>query len=379
MTGDIIITYMVFILPALLYGYLIIWFTYGWQSLPDFSTSSQKKHTTTISVIIPVRNEEENIAKCLQSIINQDFPTEKLQIIIADDHSTDNTLKLCRSFQNQHSSFNIKIVENQSKGNGKKKAITHAISHASGNLIVTTDADTTTGPYWLRALVALYEQEKPKMILGPVAFYPGNGFFSRFQSLEFLSLIGASAGAAGIGHPIMCNGANLAYEKKAFMEVNGFTDNENQVSGDDIFLMMKIKKHFGASSIKFLKNREAIVQTSAQKQTSGFLNQRLRWVSKSAHYTDAFVIFTAIAVYLYNLFLLISLLLALYSLTYVPLALFLWLIKFGVDLPLLSKVTKFFNHDSLLKDYFPIQLLNVFYTTFIGIMGHILPYKWKGR
>lgn len=379
MSTELIIAYISFLTPALLYSILIGLFIYGWYKTPIFKSSYNIKASIKVSIVIPVRNEESTIEKCLVSIIHQNASLKNMQIIISDDHSEDRTQEICKIIKDRYQAINICIFSNPPNAKGKKQAIENAVNIANGDLIITTDADTTRGPEWLSSIIEFYQQEKPRLIIGPVYFKEKPGFFNRFQSLEFISLIGTSAGAAAINKPIMCNGANLIYEKKAFQDVHGFLDNENQVSGDDIFLMMKISRKFGASSVKFLKAPDAAVQTPPEEKLTGFINQRLRWVSKSQQYRDGFVILTAISVYLFNFLLILSLILAFISINYLPIAVLTWVIKFGIDYPILKGISKFFDQRHLLRLYIPIQLTNILYTLFAGIAGHIIPFKWKNR
>jgi cellulose synthase/poly-beta-1,6-N-acetylglucosamine synthase-like glycosyltransferase len=107
-------------------------------------------------------------------------------------------------------------------------------------LIVTTDADCIASPAWLRTIVAFYETFDPVLIAAPVTFFSKGTFFDIFQSLDFMALQGITGATIHKKFHAMCNGANLAYTKKAFDEVGGFTGIDNIASGDDMLLMHKI-------------------------------------------------------------------------------------------------------------------------------------------
>ena len=81
----------------------------------------------------------------------------------------------------------------------------------------------------------------------------------------------------------MCNGANLAYEKKAFNDAGGFEGIDNIASGDDMLLMHKIQKIY-PDRIKYLKSADVVVQTQPQETLKDFMNQRIRWASKADKY-----------------------------------------------------------------------------------------------
>ena len=148
---------------------------------------------------------------------------------------------------------------------------------------------------WLLTIVSFYETKKSKMIVGPVLINSGERIFAQMQSLEFLSLVGAGAGAIGIHKPIMCNGANLAYEREIFLE-NSDDLLTKFASGDDVLFMLKLKKRF-RNDISFLKSMEATVFSKAQFSLYDFYQQRKRWISKSRAYNDLDVILTAILVF----------------------------------------------------------------------------------
>src|SRR6185312_13793082 len=184
-----------------------------------------------ISVIIAARNEEKNIGKCIQSLISQTYPENKFEIIITNDHSTDNTVSIIHSFEKE----NIQVInladftQNKILNSYKKKSIETALQFAKGDLIVTTDADCIAPKKWLETLVSFYKEKSPVFVALPVAFsnpLPEDSFlkkfFKNFQSLDFMTLQGITGASVEKKFHSMCNGANLAYEKKVFYEVNGF-------------------------------------------------------------------------------------------------------------------------------------------------------------
>ena len=198
---------------------------------------------TRITVIIPARNEEKNIPACLDSLCKQDFPKDLLEIIVADDHSTDNTAAIVNRYTDQGISL-LSLEKEMSgvdvRGGSKKAALAAGIKKASGTLIVTTDADRIFPQLWLSTLVAFYEVNKPVFIAAPVKFSSEQNALHIFQSLDFLSLQGITAASVFSRFHTMCNGANLAYEKKAFEEAGGFAGIDQIASGDDMLLMHKI-------------------------------------------------------------------------------------------------------------------------------------------
>lgn len=362
-----------------LYILIIAIYTFGWYKLVDFVLES-KKFKTAISVIVPARNEEENILALLNDLKLQDYPISLFEIIVVDDNSTDTTALLTERFINGNSEFPVqllKIHEDNFETAYKKKAINMAINKAKGQLIITTDADCRLGQQWLSTFAGLYEDSKPKMIVGPVIFHNEESLFEKMQTIEFLSLIAITGGAIKIGRPVMCNGANLAYEKQAFYDVGEFSE-DNFSSGDDVFLLLKMRKKFGNKSVRFLKNTNALVFTEAKKTLSDFYHQRVRWASKNKGY-DVNILIISVTVYLTNLFLLLGLLAALFYQALLIPAIIAFLIKAIVDLPIILGIIKFVNRKKLILYSFPLALLYPLYIVIIGALGILGNYNWKGR
>ena len=361
------------------YSVIIFIYTLGWYRLKTFSPPNIKLNTF-VSIVVPARNEKNNIRNLLTNLTQQDYLKENYEIIIIDDNSTDSTTEIVNDFIEQHAEYNIKIIhlsEENPEAAYKKKAISKAIEASMGELIITTDADCTINKNWLRSFVSFYQIEKPQMIVGPVSFHNEVSIFEKLQSFEFLSLIAVTAGAIRIKRPIMCNGANLAYEKSAFKAVNGF-GNDNFSSGDDVFLLLKIKQQFGNKSVRFLKTLDAIVYTEPKKKIIDFIHQRTRWASKNKGY-DVKILLVSFTVYMVNLLLIIGLLMTLVYPTIFKIILASMLIKMLIDLPILFGITKFVNQRKIMIYTFPMIILYPIYIIITGALGIIGNYQWKGR
>jgi cellulose synthase/poly-beta-1,6-N-acetylglucosamine synthase-like glycosyltransferase len=364
----------------LCYALLITAISVGWFKLNDFEISDQK-HQVKISIIIAVRNEASAIGSLLESLLKQDYPPEHFEIIIVDDHSTDETKQRFEEITSKLNGIpNLKFISLEPDGGfGKKAALSQGIKFSNGELIVITDADCTAGSSWISTIAAYYNQYKPQMILGPVQMADDGSVFGKFQSLEFMSLISTASGSCSAGFPLLANGANIAFTRQAFESCGGFSGHMEFPSGDDMFLMMSIKKKFGAGSIRFLKSADAIVKTTAIKGLKPFLQQRMRWVSKSKGYTDPVLIATSILVYMVNAVLLISGISAFLFPGFYKIFLLIYLAKMVIDFPLMLSFARFQKSGALLWLFPFMEILNAVYTVFIGIVGNIWKYEWKGR
>ncbi len=342
----------------------------GWRGLSFYSTSGEEEPMFPISVIVPFRNEEKNLPPLLVALAAQTYP--HLEIILVNDHSTDLSLNIVQNFQQMIPS--LKLVN--AKGEGKKNALKEGIAESTGDFVVCTDADCIPGKDWIQTIANYQAEHYCDMIICPVKITTGKSLFQKLQALEFTTLIASGAGAAGIKKPIMCNGANLAFSRLAW-ERSLDELKENEPSGDDMFLMMSIKKRNG--KIHFLKKKEAMVETSACETISEFINQRKRWVSKSKSYSDFQVIVVGLLVMAINLLMLGYLL---YGFSYpiaLKAALLIWLVKSLLDMLFLSKTLDFFGQKQLILLTPIFAVIYPFYVFFSGFLGLLGTYTWKDR
>lgn len=352
-----------------LYLICIAAFTFGLFNLKERFHSVNKNNLIKVSVLIAARNEEKNIEKLLESLKKQSFPKELFEVIIVNDHSTDNTDEIINDFINKNKELDVKLLKAEKKG--KKHAISQALHTAINELVIVTDADCVLNDLWIESIVGFYQEEKCKMILAPVLLSPAENLFEKMQVLEHLSLIGSTAGSASIGFPVMCNGANMAYERKAALEVEKFRKDFDIPSGDDMFLLEQFVKCYGHNNVKFLLSKSAVVKTKTCKTIKDFFRQRRRWVSKTKSYTSWKVIVTALIVLFFNL----SIISLLVSAFFVPalwsIYILLTLLKFFIDFPLLKNITNFMNQGSLLKWVLPLEIIYPFYAVFTALSGTI--------
>jgi cellulose synthase/poly-beta-1,6-N-acetylglucosamine synthase-like glycosyltransferase len=361
------------------YGLFIFRCFLGWRKLKIVQPSSQDPKTS-VTVIVPARNEENTIEECLLNILNQNYPHELTEIIVADDLSTDHTGEVVCKLMAQFPDRNLFLLNNQTGGiqRYKKQAIANAIKSAKGELIITTDADCSMRPAWLSSIVKCYESEYPELISGPVCFHGEKNIFQKIQNLEFIGLIGIGAGCISNHHPIMCNGANLAYTKKIFYEVNGFNAQSETVSGDDTQLLLKMAAK-DASKIRFLKSEDAIVYTSAVHSLNDLFHQRKRWASKISGRMGSSVLQIAAMSYLAHFGLLLALVFCFFHPSILPVFFSCFVLKSVPEFIFLNSLSSFFKKRNLLWLFWPFQVMYWFYISFIGIVAPFSSYRWKER
>lgn len=337
--------------------------------------------TTPISIVIAARNEEQNVGKCINAILAQNYPGELFEIVVVDDHSNDNTASVIKRYADGRVRY-VSLAEHVDKDEViiayKKKAIATGISNSKGTLIVTTDADCTMQPDWLLQIAAMYEAQHPVMIVAPVDFVSDNSIVQTFQSLDFMSMQGITVATHYLRLGNMSNGANLAFTRDAYGSVNGYEGVDHLASGDDYLLMMKLQKAF-PGRIAYLKSKQAIVSTLPQPDWQGFYRQRVRWASKSGKYDDKKMTLVLSFVYLFNAVLMALFITAIFNPSY-----WIWLVsglvvKVVAELMYLYPVAGFFAKRRQLLVFPLLQPLHIVYIVLVGFAGFVGTYQWKGR
>lgn len=359
----------------IVYTIRILTYLSGWKKATRSDLKAKSGTAGSVSVIIPVRNEETRIQALLGDLQTQHFPARDFEIIIVDDHSTDQTAAVVQS----HASGNAgtRLVELGEDEVGKKAAIRRGVLEAAHEVIISTDGDCRVPTDWLGLMLNAIREPGIRMVGGPVMIEPDKGCFQAMQSLEFISLTGVSAASAGLGDPLMCNAANLAYLKEDYLHYLE-TDQQGPASGDDMFLMLWLKKMY-PGSVRFITDPAAVIRTLPADSLQSFVMQRLRWVSKSRFYRDLHLISTALLVFLVNACLFMTALLCLLGPRWIILFLLLLGTKVLIDGIFLLNVLKHFGKRKLLLVFLPLELIYFIYVSMIGAAGQVTPYTWKGR
>lgn len=371
--GFLISTIFVFV-----YVMVIVYFIFGWVKMnPQNTVGAQSKNSNTpVSIVIAARNEEDNIGYCLRSIFAQDLSVSMYELIIVNDHSEDDTKDIAAQFKNP----NLKLLDLPDNETGKKAAIKMGIQAAKNELIVLIDADCTVGVNFLRTIISFYETSKADMILLPVLINDKGNFFVKIQSLESLSLLAVNASTANLNSPLLANGAGLVYSKRTFEALNGFEGNLHFPGGDDMMMLEKMKLE-KSRKISFLFAPKAMVETDAAIGFSAFFDQRVRWASKTKHYTDkrtkvlaALVFITAVSL----VFTGVSGLLC-FETKFLIWAGSLLIFKSIFDFLFLFLAAKPFDRLQLMVWFLPVQLFYPFYVLIVGLFSMFSSFTWKGR
>ena len=372
---------IVLLVILLVYAVLIIQLVFGFNKVKSFELTDLSPKTA-FTIVVPFRNEEKNLDKLLDSISKLKYPISLIQIVMVDDFSKDNSVRIYNRWRMLHQAVDTTLLENMILSNSPKKdALTRAIPIAKHNWIVTTDADCIVNKNWLLALDNYIqnnpETSGPEMIIGAVMYKAKNNWFHHFQQLDLMSLQGVTIGSFGIGKPFMCNGANLAYTKKFFAEIGGFGGITDTASGDDVFLLQKAV-NANPDKVHYLKNNNFIVKTKPENDLFKLFMQRVRWAGKSTGYKSTYAKLLAIMVLLMNVSLTVALCLLPFAFFNWKLLLSLFLTKYIVDYALLYKSNAYLRNG---KFFVPIasSIIYPFFSSLVGIYSLFGSFVWKGR
>jgi len=360
---------------------LVIAFIFGWNKVREFRLRGMASENT-FSIIIPYRNEAENLSRLFKSLSSLNYSNSKFEILLVNDASKDDSKMLAQSFQDDFLYLNIRLLENIRKSNSPKKdAIKTGIDISRHNYIVTTDADCVVPAKWLQFFDECIQASGSKMIAAPVGFIQKSGikkpYFQNFEEMDFMSLQASTVGSFGINKAFMCNAANMCYEKDIFIKEAGFDENESIASGDDVFLLQKLRKK--GFKVSFIKSEKATVFTNYQRNLKDLINQRIRWAAKTTNYTSILAKFTGVIVFLMNLSLLVFTGLAFLKLIPYQFLMLIFLLKFNADFILIYKSAKFMNRENLMRHYLWSSIIYPFFTVYVAILSFFRGYEWKGR
>ncbi len=374
---------------ACVYFGIVLAYWRGWRRIPVWVLPENFSPKTRVSVIIPARNEAGKIGECLRSILAGSYPAELLEILVVDDFSEDETAnEMLKTAENQAVKINLlKLAEHLAPGerlnSHKKKAIEIAVAEASGELIVTTDADCVCPVDWLRLIVSIFEKSEKNVqaVAATVLFFQEKNWLQKFQTLDFAGMMGITgAGIAG-KFQRLGNGANLAYRKSAFLEVGGFAGADERASGDDVFLLQKIARRW-PDGVFFLKNPAATVLTEAQPTWLEFVRQRIRWGTKNTGNQEVGATWRVAAVW----FFCVSILGNAAWLVFFPgeklaaVLLVQLLLKAVSDWIFLREMSSFFGRRELLRLFVPAFFWHIGYIAGVGAGSLVFKkYEWKGR
>lgn len=336
---------------------------------------SISEHLPSISIVIATRNEQKNLERLIPLLLDQNYGG-LFEILIVDDHSDDRQLKWLK--ESTKGDPRIRILELAGTGrHGKKAAVRYGVERAVNEIILQTDADCTPGREWVLSIARAF-QSGTRVVFGPVHFKTGNTMKDALLELEMRSLSALCGTGIQLKEPFLSNAANMAYYHEDFISWQPFNRTES-ASGDDVDLMFAAMQA-NPRSIHYLKNPDATIRTEAPGTFRDFVQQRLRWASK----TDLRGIpFSGVIFFGFNFSLFVAYLLGASGFMEGTVVLVLVLGKWAADCMFFRTIHIFFQREKAgIATYLYILVLVILYPIYvslIAILSKFVPYTWKGR
>ena len=347
-------------------------FIFGWLTQNKNKTASSG---INLSVLIPYRNEQENISQLLESLAGLNYKTEEVEFIFINDHSTDNSFEELKKRLTVFP-FHFKSISLNENVFGKKRAIEIGVSEATYSVIVTTDADCIHSKNWLQD-ISFVANSGSKFIIAPVINKKKPGLLANLQQIESLLLGGITVGSAKLKTPLLCSGANLSYTKSLYQKLKPYEDNFKTLSGDDMFFLEKILKDNQLNCVGI--NSSSIVETDAAKSLKEMFSRSVRWASKSRQLKMSLSTVFGAIVLITNYSVLFMMALIILNDDSIVFFIKLVAIKAIVDvLFLILLANKYRRYQALI--YFPIMVVFYpFYLLAVSVGTIFSSPRWKGR
>lgn len=362
------------LIVILLYIGKLSWYSVSFHLHRSNDLLKGERIRVKITVVIPVRNEAEQIPFICNDLAGQERVDPDYEVVFVDDHSTDRSATALEKFCAMHARY--KLIRLPEGVAGKKQAIAAGVAAASGEWILQTDADCRL-PAGFIASHAGHAARGADLVAGPVLVDPGERWWSRFEALDHFSLIATGMAAAAAGRPVMCSGANLAYSKRTFLASAEKLLAVPHVSGDDVFLLAEAKK--AHRRIVFPDGPEIVVTTSPTTGPAAFLQQRIRWGSKAKYYRDPELVSLSLLVWLANTVLAGLLVASLFIKGMLWIFLAALFLKSLSEYLLLNGVADRLGKKPLLRIFPAAVLFYYFYIAMAGLLAMAGTFTWKGR
>lgn len=328
-----------------------------------------------VSILVPFRNESHNLPTIFQEILTLQY--RPIQVLLIDDHSEDDGLQILDALMTNfdYEEMEIEIIKN--RGVGKKMAVQTGIEHAFGDVILTTDADCLLPKDWVEKILTFFSDTEVMLVAGPVISQKSKSFFSVFQQIEWSSIILITKVGFELQTPLMCSAANMAYRKEAFVEVDGYNGNLDQLSGDDEYLLKKVLSRFGSESVRLIIDN--LVQTRPHATWGSLFSQRIRWASKWKSHSSLTHVVASVFPVLIQLIFIGSPIMLWEGMGGIILFLIVWTTKILAERRVLKKVLETYGIKPSLWGFILTGIIHPFYVLTTAVGGIFGNFEWKGR
>ncbi len=366
-----------------LLGFYIVFLLFILIGTFKIKQSEKSSILNNISVIIAARNEENNIVSLIKSLINQNYPEDKYEIIVVSDRSTDKTDSILKGYSKKYKNIDYLKIEKEEKNLiGKKNALTKGIENSNGDILLFTDADCLPGKNWVKNINQNFNEGFDAIVgYSPLVLDNKRSLWVKIiftlRKLERLSIFIVSAGSIGWNWGVTATGRNFAYKRKVFDELNGFSGIGNILSGDDDLFLQKINKS-KKFKVSFAIDTDSFVSSIERKNAKEQYNQEIRRASKWRFYTTTIKLFSAL-IFLFYLLLFVAFILAIFSLLFWEKFLLIFILKIFIDFFIVLRGAILFKEKRLLSVFPLTEIFYIPYFLTFGLLGSIIRYKWRAN
>ena len=246
---------------------------------PGLDSARIGENQPGVAVIIPARNEEENLPLLLANLRAQNYPN--FSVFIVDDHSEDSTSEILKSADPAF----FTILKNT--GEGKKAALMTALSSAKDyEYFLFTDADCLHGPNWIASMIDAHMKNNSDMTVGGViGVNEADSLVHNYHDLELWAWLTVTGAAVSSQIHPMANGANMLLNKSLLTESDPFAADKSS-SGDDMFTA---ERAFNQQSLNFSTHVDSIVRTFGPPDWTSLAMQKRRWASKKPSHRKLYI------------------------------------------------------------------------------------------
>jgi cellulose synthase/poly-beta-1,6-N-acetylglucosamine synthase-like glycosyltransferase len=361
--------YAFIVVAFIIYLFFLFYLLLGLQKLHP---STARRIQPFISIVLVTRNEEKNVSRCLDSLIRQNYPDDKFEIILIDDQSIDRTYDIADSIAQTFPG--IRIFRNRdakSWKSSKKRALLNALSKTRGSIIFLTDADCCPPPRWIEHMLACYE-DKIGLVAGFSPQTSSKSFlWNHFLIIDSMAAAFVAAGSAGWGNGVTCTGRNLSFRLQACQESGGYTSTPDSLSGDDDFILQKINSS-KIWNITYAFGKNTVVPAIGPGNFLQFIKQKQRHISAGKYFPLKYK--TGYALFHFaNLMLWFSMF---YALASNFILIFFWLAKIAMDFIMIKIFAKKMEYNFSPLAFLPWECAFIFYHVLASPMTVVQKRKW---
>lgn len=268
-----VVTVFVWIAYVFTLYFLVYWLLFFLEKQPQMKEEyAEKVHLKIFpmaSVLVPAYNEEKTVEKTLQSLIELDWPKDKLEIIVINDGSKDKTSAIVKAFMKKHPKEPIQLIEQHNQG--KAVAMNNGLKILKGEYFTCLDADSWVHPKALQHMIHWHQKDKNIAITTPVMkIARPTTWVQKFQRLEYMTGMLLTRLMSYMDANYVAPGPFSTYKTKIIRDLGGF-DVNNLVEDQEI--AYRVQEHH----YKIVQAPHAIVETVGPHTIKGLSKQRNRW------------------------------------------------------------------------------------------------------